>query len=118
MQCDVTAYVQGTEEKPYSTWIKLRRQRPTQNWSFDNPCEVRCSCKAFAYYMSFSNIKNKSLAGPPVRNKKYRDDNGKVRTLNFMLPSPKNNPASVPALCKHLALVAKELLDKNMITEK
>jgi len=118
LQCDITAYVQGTEKKPYSVWIKLRRQRATQNWSFDNPCEVRCSCKAFAYYMSFSNVKNKSLAGPPTRNKKYRDSSGKVRTLNFMLPAKTNNPASIPALCKHLALVSKELLDKGMITEK
>lgn len=117
VQCDVTAFVQGTEEKPYSVWIKLRRQRNTQNWSFNNPCEVRCNCKAFAYFLGYSNLKNKSLAGPPVKGKRYRDENGIMRTLNFLLPAKQNNPAAVPALCKHLALVAKRLLDNGMLTE-
>ena len=117
LQCDITAFVQGTEETPYSVWIKLRRQRNTQNWSFNNPCEVRCSCKSFAYYVAFSNIKNKSLAGTPVKGKTYIDDSGIKRTINFTLPAPKNNPANIPALCKHLALVSKELLDNKMISE-
>lgn len=118
VQCDITADVQGKEAKPYRTWIKLRRRRNTQNWSFNNPCEVRCSCKAFAYYVANANVRNKSLAGVPAKGKTYRDENGIKRTINFLLPSPKNNPASVPALCKHLALVAKRLLDNNMITEE
>lgn len=118
VQCDITADVQGSEDKPYRTWIKLRRKRNTQNWSFNNPCEVRCSCKAFAYYVANANIRNKSLAGSPARGKTYRDDSGTKRTINFLLPSPENNPGSVPALCKHLALVARQLLDNNMITEE
>lgn len=117
VQCDVTAFVQGTEEKPYSVWLKLRRQRNTQNWSFNNPCEVRCNCKAFAYYVANANLRNKSLAGTPVKGKTYRDDRGVKRTLNFLLPAEQNNPAAVPALCKHLALVAKKLLDNGMLTE-
>lgn len=118
LQCDITADVQGSEEKPYRTWIKLRRKRNTQNWSFNNPCEVRCNCKAFSYYVSNANLRNKSLAGSPIRGKTYIDNNGIKRTLNFMLPSTKNNPASVPALCKHLALVSKKLLDNGMLTEE
>jgi len=118
LQCDITADVQGSEEKPYRTWIKIRRKRNTQNWSFNNPCEVRCNCKAFSYYVSNANLRNKSLAGSPIRGKTYIDNNGIKRTLNFMLPSPKNNPASVPALCKHLALVSKKLLDNGMLTEE
>ena len=118
VQCDITADVQGKEPKPYRTWIKLRRKRNTQNWSFNNPCEVRCSCKAFAYYVANANVRNKSLAGTPTKGKVYRDETGTKRTINFLLPSPKNNPASVPALCKHLALVAKRLLDNGMITEE
>lgn len=118
LQCDITAFVQGTEPNPYSTWIKLRRQRNTQNWSFNNPCEVRCTCKSFAYYVANANLRNKSLAGTPVKGKTYIDDSGVKRTLNFLLPAPKNNPAAVPALCKHLALVAKELLNNGMLTEE
>ena len=117
LQCDITAFVQGTEDKPYSTWIKLRRQRTTQNWSFNNPCEVRCSCKAFAYFLGYSNLKNKSLAGPPVKGKKYKDDNGVMRTINFLLPPVQNNPAEVPAMCKHIALVTKRLLDNGLLSE-
>lgn len=117
LQCDITADVQGSEEQPYHTWIKIRRKRNTQNWSFNNPCEVRCNCKAFSYYVSNANLRNKSLAGSPIRGKTYIDNNGVKRTLNFMLPSTKNNPASVPALCKHLALVAKKLLDNGMLSE-
>jgi len=117
LQCDVTAFVQGTESDPYSVWIKLRRQRNTQNWSFNNPCEVRCNCKAFAYYVANANLRNKSLAGTPVKGKTYRDENGVKRTLNFLLPAEQNNPAEVPALCKHLALVSKRLLDNGMLTE-
>jgi hypothetical protein len=117
LQCDITAFVQGTESDPYSTWIKLRRQRNTQKWSFNNPCEVRCNCKSFIYYVSNANVRNKSLAGTPITGKKYIDDKGITRTINFMLPAPKNNPAAIPALCKHLALVSKKLLDEGMITE-
>lgn len=118
LQCDVTADVQGTEDKPYRVWMKLRRKRNTQNWSFNNPCEVRCTCKAFAYYVANANLRNKSLAGSPAKGKVYRDDSGAKRTLNFLLPAPKNNPAAVPALCKHLALVSKRLLDNGMLTEE
>lgn len=117
LQCDITADVQGKEDKPYRAWIKLRRKRNTQDWSFNNPCEVRCTCKAFAYYVANANVRNKSLAGSPAKGKVYRDENGTKRTLNFLLPAPKNNPASVPALCKHLALVSKKLLDNGMISE-
>lgn len=118
LQCDVTADVQGSNENPYRCWIKLRRKRNTQNWSFNNPCEVRCTCKAFAYYVANANLRNKSLAGTPTRGKVYKDENGTKRTLNFLLPAPKNNPGAVPALCKHLALVSKKLLDNGMITEE
>jgi hypothetical protein len=118
LQCDITADVQGSEEQPYHTWIKIRRKRNTQNWSFNNPCEVRCNCKAFSYYVANANLRNKSLAGSPTKGKVYKDENGIKRTLNFLLPAPENNPASVPALCKHLALVAKKLLDNGMLTEE
>lgn len=117
LQTDITAFIEGTEEDPYSVWIKLRRKRPTQNWSLENPCEVRCSCKMFSYFVANANLRNKSLAGPPAKNKKYRDDSGKVRTINFTLPSKVNNPSHTPALCKHLATLTQKLIDNNMITE-
>lgn len=117
LEADITAFVQGTEEDPYSVWIKLRRKRPTQDWSFNNPCEVRCNCKAFAYYAANANLRNKSLAGSPAKGKKYRDSSGKTHVINMTLPAPINNPENVPVLCKHLAKVVYELGTRNMISD-
>lgn len=92
----------------YNQWIQLRRQRNTQTWSVDLPCEVRCNCKAFIYNLAYANIKNKSFAGAAV--KKGRLDG---YPINYTLPSNEKNPAYVPALCKHLQGLTNELFNMD-----
>lgn len=94
--------------KYYGQWIQLRRQRNTQPWTVDLPCEVRCECKSFIYYLAYANIRNKSFAGTPVR-KGSKDG----KPINYTIPSNQNNPGYVPALCKHLLGLTNEIFNVN-----
>jgi hypothetical protein len=93
-------------DKYYGQWIQLRRQRNTQPWSVDLPCEVRCECKSFIYYLAYANIRNKSFAGTPVR--KGKKDG---KPINYTIPSNETNPGYVPALCKHLLGLTNQLFN-------
>lgn len=116
LQGDVTAFVQGTEEKPYSVWIRLFRKRTTQDFSFNSMCQVRCSCKAYIFYNSFNNSQKKVQAGKLMTNGKMRDSSGNTYTIDMRKPATINNPdPNNVLLCKHLALVTKKLLDNNLI---
>jgi gamma-glutamylcyclotransferase (GGCT)/AIG2-like uncharacterized protein YtfP len=92
--------------KYYGQWIQLRRQRQTQQWCIDMPCEVRCECKSFIYFLAYANMRNKSLAGTPVR--KGKKDG---YPINYTIPSNETNPGYIPALCKHLMGLTNELFD-------
>jgi hypothetical protein len=119
LQADITAFVQGNEEEPYSVWMKLRRKRTTQNWSTKCGVEVRCTCKFFHYAVSHGAVEGHFLAGKPIRNKRYRDENGIIRTINYMLPYTDKglNPQGAKIICKHLALLTRTLIDKGLIEE-
>lgn len=119
LQADITAFVQGNEEEPYSVWMKLRRKRTTQNWSTKCGVELRCTCKFFHYAVSHGAVEGHFLAGKPIRNKRYRDENGIIRTINYMLPYTDRglNPQGSKIMCKHLALLTRSLIDKGLIEE-
>lgn len=110
LQANVTSICESESAKGryYNQWMQLRRQRITQNWSVDLPCEVRCNCKSFIYTMAYSNVKNKSLAGAVTRTGKL---DGKI--INYNIPSNKTNPNYIPALCKHLMALTNEIFDMN-----
>jgi len=95
-----------TKHDYYSQWIQLRRQRLTQEWSVDLPCEVRCDCKSFIYYLAFANMRNKSLAGAVTR-RGTKDG----YPINYTLPSDQTNPNYIPALCKHLVGLTNEIFN-------
>lgn len=119
LQADITAFVQGNEKEPYSVWMKLRRKRTTQDWSTKCGVELRCTCKFFHYAVSHGAVEGHFLAGKPIRNKRYRDENGIVRTINYMLPYTDKglNPQGSKIMCKHLALLTRTLIDKGLIEE-
>ena len=108
LQASITSTCESekTPGKYYNQWIQLRRQRNTQEWTVDLPCEVRCNCKAFIYYTSYANIRNKSLAGAVTRKGKLDG-----YPINYQLPSDVNNPNYIPALCKHLAGLTNEVFN-------
>lgn len=110
LQANVTAICESEKQKGkyYNQWLQLRRQRTTQNWSVDLPCEVRCNCKSFIYVMAYSNMKNKSLAGAVTKSGKL---DGHI--INYNIPSNETNPNYIPALCKHLMALTKEIFNMN-----
>lgn len=110
LQANITSMC--TSEDPekvgqyYSQWIQLRRQRNTQEWTVDLPCEVRCDCKTFIYKLAYANIRNKSFAGSVVT-KGVKDG----YPINYRIPSNETNPNYTPALCKHLMGLTNEIFD-------
>lgn len=110
LQANVTATCESEKHdgKYYNQWIQLRRQRTTQKWTVDLPCEVRCNCKSFIYYMAYANMKNKSLAGQSTT--KGRLDG---YPINYNIPSNETNPNHTPALCKHLMSLTNQIFDMN-----
>lgn len=110
LQANVTSICESEKHKGkyYNQWMQLRRQRTTQQWSVDLPCEVRCNCQSFIYVMAYSNMKNKSLAGAVTRNGKL---NG--YKINYNIPSNETNPNYIPALCKHLMGLTNNIFDMN-----
>lgn len=108
VQANVTSTCESENHagKYYNQWIQLRRQRQTQQWSVDLPCEVRCNCKSFIYYMAYANMKNKSLAGAITRKGKLDG-----YPINYTLPSMETNPNMIPALCKHLVALTNQIFN-------
>lgn len=110
LQANITSTCESEKEKGkyYSQWIQLRRQRQSQMWTVDLPCEVRCNCKSFIYYMAYSNMRNKSLAGQST-------SKGKLDgyPINYNIPSDETNPNHIPALCKHLMGLTSQIFDLN-----
>lgn len=94
-QCDSKAYP-GVY---YKQWIQLHRDRETQDWSFNNKAEVRCSCPDFNYSKAYSNKQHKALAGTVGHH--IRQVNGTY--VDQAIPARIRNPRDIPMLCKHLA---------------
>lgn len=110
LQANITSICESEKNKGkyYNQWMQLRRQRTTQKWSMDLPCEVRCNCKSFIYSLAYANMRNKSLAGLATKNGKLGG-----HRINYNIPSNETNPNYTPALCKHLMSLTTQIFDTN-----
>lgn len=86
---NITAEVKSSvADHNYIDHITLRRPDKSTKWNLNMKGEVKCTCKAFHYWMAYPDLQSKNLYGNP---RKWNRVANKVK-----------NPEHLPGLCKHL----------------
>lgn len=99
---NITAEVKSSvADHTYINHITLRRLDKNTKWNLNMKGEVKCTCKAFHYWMAYPDLQSKNLYGNP-------------RKWN-RVPNKVKNPEHFPGICKHLVKLVYFLAMKGLI---